>query len=112
MYSNISTPASPTPIINHSNVHESTSNILDNTLSRTHVDIIQRNDHSSYFQPCKTYSSVVWSLTPSVYPSCCTTYPYPFIRTYTNKRHLKRRKCYGCRQRGHLRKECPYLIRQ
>lgn len=57
--------------------------------------------------PCSSLAS------PSpTYSSRPRPYPYSNLRTCINRTRIRRRKCYGCRRQGHLRKECPYLFQE
>jgi len=117
LYSSSSSTNSNTPIstdlistIDNPNEQEDIWNIFEELSSQMNSDSIQQHDHHSiHYHPYKSYSSTVQSHIPSIYQSFLTPYPYPSHRTFTNRRRLQRRKCYGCRQQGHLRKECPYF---
>ncbi|CAF4592585.1 unnamed protein product, partial [Rotaria magnacalcarata] len=70
---------------------------------------MHHDHHPTYFHPYERYLPIVRTHAASAHPSYFTPYRYSVLRMCTSKRHIKRRRCYGCRQQGHLRKECPYF---
>jgi len=85
--------------LNNYNENEDIWNILEQMSSQT------KSDSTSF----DSYSSVVPCHTSSMYSSFLPSYPYSSLRTCINRRRSNRRKCYACRQKGHIRKECPYF---
>ena len=98
--------------LDNPNEQEDIWNIFEQISTQINSDVIQHNHHSMHYHPYKSYSTTIQSHAPSIYQSFLTPYPYPYHRTCVNRRRFQRRKCYGCRQQGHLRKECPYLSHQ
>ncbi|CAF3494876.1 unnamed protein product [Rotaria sp. Silwood2] len=116
LYSSSSSTKSNTPIspnlistINNHNDYENISNIFEEILSQTNSDSIRYDHYSRYYHPYDPYSSFFQGYGSSMHPPFYKPYSYSSLRMSTSKRHRKRRKCYGCRQQGHIRKECPYF---
>ncbi|CAF2978239.1 unnamed protein product [Rotaria sp. Silwood2] len=116
LYSSSSSTKSNTPIspnlistINNHNDYENISNIFEEILSQTNSDSIRYDHYSRYYHPYDPYSSFCQGYGSSMHPPFYKPYSYSSLRMSTSKRHRKRRKCYGCRQQGHIRKECPYF---
>jgi hypothetical protein len=100
--------------INNPNEQEDIWNIFEQISSQTNLESSRHDYNSIRYQPYETHyqpysSPIIQCHTPSIYPTFQTPYQYSSLHTHTNQKRLKRRKCYGCRQQGHLRKECPYF---
>ncbi|CAF1069086.1 unnamed protein product [Rotaria sordida] len=108
---NCNTPISTNLIstIDNHNDYENISNIFEEILSQTNSNPIRYNNYSRYYHPYEPYSGFIQNYTSPMHPSFFKPYSYSPLRICNSKRNRKRRKCYGCRQSGHLRKECPYF---
>lgn len=92
------------------NDFDSFANIFEDILAQKNPNSI-RNDHqSSYFHPYENYSPIIRTHSSSTHQSIFTPYSYSNLRLCTtNTRKIRRRRCYECRQQGHLKRECPFL---
>ncbi|CAF3131304.1 unnamed protein product [Rotaria socialis] len=108
---NSNTPISPNLLatIDTRADFDSIANIFEEILAQTNSNSMHHDHHPTYFHPYERYSPIVRTRAPSVHTSYLTPYTYSALRMCTSTRHIKRRRCYGCRQQGHLRKECPYF---
>ncbi|UJR32194.1 hypothetical protein I4U23_019658 [Adineta vaga] len=97
------------PTLNNSTEQNNIWNIFDQISSQMNSDAIQHNHHPIHYHPYKSYSSNIQRRISSIYSSYLTSHPYSSLRLCHSSRRFKRRKCYGCRKYGHLRKECPYF---
>jgi hypothetical protein len=95
---NNNTPTSTDLIstFNTPNQHEDLWNLFEQISSPNQSDSTPY--HESYTSPIPCHTSTMYS-----------SYPYSTLRTCIDRKRRKRRKCYGCRRQGHLKKECPYL---
>lgn len=83
-------------------------NIFDQITSQMNAESLQHEHHALHFHPYKSFGSIQ-SHTSSLYSSYLAPCRYSSLRSCHIDRRVRRRKCYGCRRQGHLRKECPYL---
>ncbi|CAF1135039.1 unnamed protein product [Rotaria sp. Silwood1] len=97
------------PTIDNHNDYENISNILEDMLSKTNFDSLEHDYYSKHYHSYDPYSSFFHSYTPSLHPYFFKPYPYSSVRICTSKQRRNQRKCYECRQKGHIRKNCPYF---
>ncbi|CAF5056204.1 unnamed protein product, partial [Rotaria sp. Silwood1] len=100
------------PTIDNHNDYENISNILEDMLSKTNFDSLEHDYYSKHYHSYDPYSSFIHSYTPSLHPYFFKPYRYSSVRICTSKQRRNQRKCYECRQKGHIRKNCPYFSRK
>lgn len=87
-----------------------------NTNTPTSIDIISsldtHNEQEDIWNIFERISSRSQSDSTPYLSYASPIYPYSTLRTCIDRKRAKRRKCYGCRRHGHLKKECPYFSHQ
>ncbi|CAF0932391.1 unnamed protein product [Adineta ricciae] len=114
LYSSTTSSETPTsddllPTSGNSTEQNDIWNIFNQLSSQFNSDSIQHSHPAIHYHPYKSYPPAVSKHISSIYTSYLRTHSYPSLRSCHSSRRFKRRKCYGCRQHGHLRKECPHF---
>ena len=114
LYSSTTSSETPTsddllPTSGNSTEQNDIWNIFNQLSSQFNSESIQHNRPAIHYHPYKSYPPAVSKHISSIYSSYLRTHSHPSLRPCRSSRRFKRRKCYGCRQHGHLRKECPHL---